>query len=59
MMTDKRAEDIAKIDVSQEGSAEKEDIKIPEEEKIPDTRPLDRLTKTELLKVAKELKEKS
>jgi molecular chaperone GrpE len=58
-MTDKRAEDIVKIDVSQEGSAEKEDIKIPEEEKIPDTRPLDRLTKTELLKIAKELKEKS
>jgi molecular chaperone GrpE len=58
-MTDKRAEDIVKIDVSQEESAEKEDIKTPEEEKIPDTRPLDRLTKTELLKVAKELKEKS
>jgi molecular chaperone GrpE len=58
-MTDKRAEDIATIDVTQEGSAEEEDIKIPEEEKIPDARPLDRLTKTELLKVAKELKEKS
>jgi molecular chaperone GrpE len=58
-MTDKRAEEIVKIDVSREESADKEDIKTPEEEKIPDTRPLDRLTKTELLKVAKELKEKS
>jgi len=57
-MTDKRAEEIVKIDVSQEESADKEDIKTPEEEKLPDTRSLDRLTKTELLKIAKELKEK-
>jgi len=58
-MTDKRAEEIVKTDVSQEESADKEDKKTPEEEKIPDTRPLDRLAKTELLKLAKELKEKS
>ena len=58
-MTDKRAEEIVKTDVSQEESADKEDKKIPEEENIPDTRPLNRLAKTELLKLAKELKEKS
>jgi len=58
-MTDKRAEEIVKIDVSQEESANKEDGKTREEEKIPDTRPLDKLTKTELLKIAKDLKDKS
>src|SRR4030043_767044 len=59
MMTDKRAEEIVKIDVSQKESADKDDKKHPEEEKIPYTRPLDRLAKSELLKLAKELKEKS
>jgi len=58
-MKDKRAEEIVKIDVSQEESANKEDGKTREEEKIPDTRPLDKLTKTELLKIAKDLKDKS
>ncbi|HJX34453.1 MAG TPA: nucleotide exchange factor GrpE [Desulfatiglandales bacterium] len=58
-MTDQRAEEIVKIDVSQEESADKDDRKTPEEEKIPDTRPLDKLTKTELMKMTKELKEKS
>jgi molecular chaperone GrpE len=59
VMIDKRTDEIVKIDVSQEESADKEDRKIPEEEKITDTRPLDKLTKPELLKIAKELKEKS
>ena len=58
-MTDKRAEEIIKIDMSQEESSDNDDRKTPEEEKIPDTRPLDKLTKTELLKIAKELKEES
>src|SRR4030043_2215541 len=58
-MTDKRAEEIVKTDVSQEESSNKDDRKTPEEEKIPDTRSLDKLTRTELLKIAKEHKEKS
>jgi molecular chaperone GrpE len=58
-MTDKRSEEIVKIDVSQEESVNKEEGKKREEEKIPDTRPFDKLTKTELLKMAKELKDKS
>jgi molecular chaperone GrpE len=58
-MTDKRSEEIVKIDVSKEEPANKEDGKPREEEKIPDTRPLDKLTKTELLKIAKDLKDKS
>ncbi len=58
-MTDKRAEEIVKTEVSREESVNKEEVKKREEEKIPDTRPLDKLTKTELLKMAKELKDKS
>jgi len=58
-MTDKRADEIVKIDVSEEESGVQEDGKTREEEKGIETKPLEKMTKTELVKIAKELKEKS
>jgi molecular chaperone GrpE len=58
-MTDKRSEELVKIDVSQEESANKEGEKAQEEVKVHDSKPLDKLTKAELLEIAKELKDKS
>jgi molecular chaperone GrpE len=58
-MTDKRADEIVKIDISEEESGVEGYGKTREEEKIIEMKPLEKMTKAELVEIAKELKEKS
>jgi len=58
-MTNKRADKIVKIDVSEEESGIQGDGKTREEEQRIETKPLEKMTKTELVEMAKDLKEKS